>query len=112
MNWKKDRNISANKSIPFWSPFRVHLMAKTVTKVPSKKAAAPKAAAKASTKAAKPATSKATTKTSAKTPAKAPTKKAVSKASAGGAGSVLTLRNIAEGLSETHEVPKRRPTRC
>lgn len=25
MNWKKDRNISANKSIPFWSPFRVHL---------------------------------------------------------------------------------------
>jgi DNA-binding protein HU-beta len=84
------------------------LMAKTATKVPSKKAAAPKAAAKAPTKAAKPATSKATTKTDTKTPAKAPTKKAVSKASAGTAGCVLTLRNIAERLSETHEVPKRR----
>jgi hypothetical protein len=25
MNWKKDRNIRVNKSIPFRSPFRVHL---------------------------------------------------------------------------------------
>ncbi|MFC5486645.1 HU family DNA-binding protein [Microvirga aerilata] len=97
------------------------LMAKTATKVsskkaPAKKAAAPKAAAKASAKTAKApakaATKAAATKAAAKAPAKkvaskAPAKKAVSKASAGGAASVLTLRNIAERLSETHELPKR-----
>ncbi|MBL0403213.1 HU family DNA-binding protein [Microvirga aerilata] len=96
-------------------------MAKTATKVsskkaPAKKAAAPKAAAKASAKTAKApakaATKAAATKAAAKAPAKkvaskAPAKKAVSKASAGGAASVLTLRNIAERLSETHELPKR-----
>ena len=58
-------------------------MAKTATKTaPAKKAAAPKPAA---TKAAK-------------RPAKASAEKA---------SSILTLRNIAERLSETHELPKR-----
>ncbi len=95
-------------------------MAKTATKVsskkaPAKKAAAPKAAAKASAKAAKApakaatkaAASKAATKGASKAAVKAPAKKVASKASAGGAASVLTLRNIAERLSEMHEVPKR-----
>jgi DNA-binding protein HU-beta len=99
-------------------------MAKTATKVsskkaPAKKAAAPKAAGKASAKAAKApakaatkaAASKAATKTASKTASKAapkaPAKKVAGKASAGGAASVLTLRNIAERLSEMHEVPKR-----
>ena len=95
-------------------------MAKTATKVsskkaPAKKAAAPKAAAKASAKAAKApakaatkaAASKTAAKGAAKGAAKAPAKKAASKASAGGTASVLTLRNIAERLSEMHEVPKR-----
>ncbi len=95
-------------------------MAKTATKVsskkaPAKKAAAPKAAAKASAKAAKApakaatkaAASKAATKTASKAAAKAPAKKVAGKASAGGTASVLTLRNIAERLSEMHEVPKR-----
>jgi DNA-binding protein HU-beta len=104
--------------------FTVHekefLMAKTATKVsskkaPAKKAAAPKAAAKASAKTAKApakaatkaAASKAATKGASKAAVKAPAKKVASKASAGGAASVLTLRNIAERLSEMHEVPKR-----
>ncbi len=95
-------------------------MAKTATKVsskkaPAKKAAAPKAAAKASAKTAKApakaatkaAASKAATKGASKAAVKAPAKKVASKASAGGAASVLTLRNIAERLSEMHEVPKR-----
>ena len=95
-------------------------MAKTATKVsskkaPAKKAAAPKAAAKASAKTAKApakaatkaAASKAATKGASKATVKAPAKKVASKASAGGAASVLTLRNIAERLSEMHEVPKR-----
>ena len=66
-------------------------MAKTATKTttkkaPAKKAAAPKSAApKAAAKAAKK-------------PAKASAEKA---------SSILTLRNIAERLSETHELPKR-----
>ncbi len=95
-------------------------MAKTATKVsskkaPAKKAAAPKAAAKASAKTAKApakaatkaAASKAATKGASKAAVKTPAKKVASKASAGGAASVLTLRNIAERLSEMHEVPKR-----
>ena len=95
-------------------------MAKTATKVsskkvPAKKAAAPKAAAKASAKAVKApakaatkaAASKTATKSASKAATKAPAKKVASKASAGGAASVLTLRNIAERLSEMHEVPKR-----
>jgi DNA-binding protein HU-beta len=58
----------------------------TTKKAPAKKAAAPKSAApKAAAKAAK---------------------KPV-KASAEKASSILTLRNIAERLSETHELPKR-----
>ena len=81
-------------------------MAKTATKVsstkaPAKKAAAPKAAAKASGKAAK-VPAKAAGKASAP---KATTK--TTKASAAGTASVLTLRNLAERLSETHELPKR-----
>jgi DNA-binding protein HU-beta len=58
----------------------------TTKKAPAKKAAAPKSAApKAAAKAAKK-------------PAKASAEKA---------SSILTLRNIAERLSETHELPKR-----
>ena len=81
-------------------------MAKTATKVsstkaPAKKAAAPKAAAKASGKAAKvPA------KTAGKASAPKATTKAT-KASAAGTASVLTLRHLAEQLSEAHELPKR-----
>jgi DNA-binding protein HU-beta len=66
------------------------------TKAPAKKAAASKAAAKASGKAAE---------VPAKTGSKATAPKA--KASAGGTASVLTLRHLAEQLSEAHELPKR-----
>ncbi len=83
-------------------------MAKTATKVsstkaPAKKAAAPKAAAKASGKAANvPA------KTAGKAAApKATARAAATKASAAGTASVLTLRHLAEQLSEAHELPKR-----
>jgi DNA-binding protein HU-beta len=90
-------------------------MAKTATKVsskkaPAKKAAAPKAAAKATSKAAKaPAkTAKkvAAPKAAGKASAKASVKK-TAKASAASASPILTLRNIADRLSEMHEVPKR-----
>jgi DNA-binding protein HU-beta len=58
----------------------------TIKEAPAKKAAAPKSVApKAATKA-----------------AKKPAKTSAEKAS-----SILTLRNIAERLSETHEMPKR-----
>lgn len=83
-------------------------MAKTTTKVsstkaPAKKAAAPKAAAKASGKAANvPA------KTAGKAAApKATARAAATKASAASTASVLTLRHLAEQLSEAHELPKR-----
>jgi DNA-binding protein HU-beta len=66
-------------------------MAKTATKTTTKKAPAKKAAAPKS--AAPQAAPKA-----AKKPAKAPADKA---------SPILTLRHIAERLSETHEVPKR-----
>jgi DNA-binding protein HU-beta len=90
-------------------------MAKTATKVskkaPAKKAAAPKAAAKASSKAAK-ASAKAPAKAASKAAAtKAPAKKAsvknVAKASSSASSPILTLRHIAEKLSELHELPKR-----
>jgi DNA-binding protein HU-beta len=89
------------------------LMAKTATKVskkaPAKKAAAPKAAAKATSKTAKApakaAGKAAATKAASKT-SKAPVKK-TAKASASSASPILTLRNIADRLSEMHEVPKR-----
>jgi len=90
-------------------------MAKTATKVskkaPAKKAAAPKAAAKASSKAAK-APAKAASKVASKAAAtKAPAKKAavkkVAKASSSASSPILTLRHIAEKLSELHEMPKR-----
>ena len=81
------------------------LMAKTATKVskkaPAKKAAAPKAAAKATSKTAK-APAKAAKKASAKTAVKK-----TAKSSAATASPILTLRHIAERLSELHEVPKR-----
>ena len=73
-------------------------MAKTATKV-SKKAAAPKAAAKAKT-------AKAPAKAAKKASAKTAVKK-TAKASAATASPILTLRHIAERLSELHEVPKR-----
>ncbi|MFL5023787.1 MAG: HU family DNA-binding protein [Microvirga sp.] len=90
-------------------------MAKTATKVskkaPAKKAAAPKAAAKASSKAAK-ASAKAPAKAASKAAAtKASAKKAsvkkVAKASSSASSPILTLRHIAEKLSELHELPKR-----
>ncbi|WP_099513030.1 HU family DNA-binding protein [Microvirga ossetica] len=83
-------------------------MAKTATKVskkapakkaPAKKAAAPKAAAKAKT-------AKAPAKAAKKASAKTAVKK-TAKASAATASPILTLRHIAERLSELHEVPKR-----
>jgi DNA-binding protein HU-beta len=74
------------------------LMAKTATKV-SKKAPAPKAAAKAKT-------AKAPAKAAKKASAKTAVKK-TAKASAATASPILTLRHIAERLSELHEVPKR-----
>ncbi|MEE1656984.1 HU family DNA-binding protein [Microvirga sp. CF3062] len=89
-------------------------MAKTATKVsskkaPAKKAAAPKAAAKAKSKTAKApakaAGKAAATKAASKT-SKASVKK-TAKASASSASPILTLRNIADRLSEMHEVPKR-----
>jgi DNA-binding protein HU-beta len=82
------------------------LMAKTATKVskkaPAKKAAAPKAAAKASSKAAK-----APAKAASKAPAKKASVKKVAKASSSASSPILTLRHIAEKLSELHELPKR-----
>jgi DNA-binding protein HU-beta len=86
-------------------------MAKTATKVskkaPAKKAAAPKAAAKASSKAAK-ASAKAASKAAAtKASAKKASVKKVAKASSSASSPILTLRHIAEKLSELHELPKR-----
>ncbi|MDF2970969.1 MAG: DNA-binding protein [Microvirga sp.] len=88
-------------------------MAKTATKVskkaPAKKAAAPKAAAKATSKTAK-APAKAAGKAAATKAASKTSKAAVkktAKASASSASPILTLRNIADRLSEMHEVPKR-----
>lgn len=86
-------------------------MAKTATKVskkaPAKKAAAPKAAAKASSKAAK-APAKAASKAAAtKASAKKASVKKVAKASSSASSPILTLRHIAEKLSELHELPKR-----
>ncbi|MBM1171788.1 HU family DNA-binding protein [Microvirga arabica] len=88
-------------------------MAKTATKVskkaPAKKAAAPKAAAKATSKTAK-APAKAAGKAAATKAASKTSKAAVkktAKASTSSASPILTLRNIADRLSEMHEVPKR-----
>jgi DNA-binding protein HU-beta len=85
-------------------------MAKTATKVsskkaPAKKAAAPKAAAKA-TKVAKAPAKAASKAAASKATKKAPVKK-TTKASAATTSPILTLRNIAERLSELHELPKR-----
>jgi DNA-binding protein HU-beta len=79
-------------------------MAKTATKTTTKtasarKAAAPKSAAVAK-KPARAASAKAATKAAPKAAAK--TAKAAASTSA-----ILTLRHIAERLSETHELPKR-----
>ena len=74
-------------------------MAKTATKTTTKKAPAKKAAA------AKSAAPRAAAK-AAKAPARGAAKKPA-KASAEKASPILTLRNIAERLSETHEMPKR-----
>jgi DNA-binding protein HU-beta len=76
-------------------------VAKTATKkAPARKAAATKAPAKAAKKPAKAAASKTAAKSTAKA-AKKPVKAAAS------ANGILTLRNIAETLSEMHELPKR-----
>jgi DNA-binding protein HU-beta len=79
-------------------------MAKAATKTTAKKAPARKAAATRSTATTAAASKLSTSKTGAKAPAKAATKTA--KASAEKM-TVLTLRHIAERLSETHELPKR-----
>jgi DNA-binding protein HU-beta len=86
-------------------------VAKTATKVSSKQTPAKKAATRAATKTskavkapAKSAGKTAAAKTSARS-SKAPVK--ATKASASATASILTLRNIAERLSELHEVPKR-----
>jgi DNA-binding protein HU-beta len=87
-------------------------VAKTATKVSSKKTPAKKAATKAATKTSAKA-AKAPAKSAGKTAAakasarssRAPVK--ATKASASATAAILTLRNIAERLSELHEVPKR-----
>jgi DNA-binding protein HU-beta len=79
-------------------------VAKTATKTTVKKAPARKAAAPKTTATKARASKASASKTVAKAPAKAATKAA--KASAEKA-TVLTLRNIAERLSEAHELPKR-----
>jgi DNA-binding protein HU-beta len=95
-------------------------MAKAATKTTTKKAPARKAAAPKTT-ATKAAASKASATKTVKAPARAATKaarsaaskatsKAAAKASPAPAGSILTLRHIAERLSETHELPKRQAT--
>jgi DNA-binding protein HU-beta len=85
-------------------------VAKTATKTTAKKASTRKAAASKSA----PAQAAKASGTAAKRPTKAAAPKATTKApskaakkSAGPAGSILTLRYIAEQLSEAHELPKR-----
>jgi len=65
-------------------------MAKTATKTTTKKALARKAAT-----------------TAAKKPAKVAAAKAAKKSTGASASPILTLRHIAEQLSEAHELPKR-----
>jgi DNA-binding protein HU-beta len=84
-------------------------MAKTVTKTTTKtasarKAATPKSAvpkAAAAKKPAKAAPAKSATRAASKVAARS------AKTSAGKTSAILTLRHIAEQLSETHELPKR-----
>ena len=96
-------------------------MAKTATKkAPARKAAAPKTAAKKSAATKTAATKAAATKTAAKAvkkTAKAAAPKTTAKAAAKAvkkpvkavttSNGILTLRNIADTLSEMHELPKR-----
>jgi len=82
-------------------------VAKTATKTTAKKASARKAAASKSA----PAKAAKTAGTAAKKSSKATVPKAASKVAKKSTGSsavsVLTLRHIAERLSEAHELPKR-----
>ena len=86
-------------------------MAKAATKTTTKKAPARKAAASKSV----PAKAARATGAAAKSPAKAAAPKATSKAASkvakkstgSSASPILTLRHIAEQLSEAHELPKR-----
>jgi DNA-binding protein HU-beta len=82
-------------------------MAKASTKTATKKTAAPKAAASKSTPS-KASASKGVAKVSAKA-VKASSQKASTKAAKSSTekATVLSLRNIAERISETHELPKR-----
>ncbi|MXQ11075.1 HU family DNA-binding protein [Microvirga makkahensis] len=98
-------------------------MAKTATKkAPARKAAATKATKAPAKKAAAKTTAKAVAKPAAKKPAKAAASKAPAKISAKtsakavakkpvkgpvSSNGILTLRHIAEALSEMHELPKR-----
>jgi DNA-binding protein HU-beta len=82
-------------------------MAKASTKTATKKTAAPKAVASKSTPS-KASASKGVAKVSAKA-VKASSQKASTKAAKSSTekATVLSLRNIAERISETHELPKR-----
>ncbi len=80
--------------------------AKTTTRTaPARKAAALKSAAPKTAAAGKKAANAAGSKAAAKVGTKEA--KTSAKASAGTASPILTLRHIAERLSETHELPKR-----
>jgi DNA-binding protein HU-beta len=102
--------LLSDNSVAFRGNFQ---MAKTATKTTTKtasarKAAAPKTAAVAK-KPAKAASAKAAPKSVAsKATAKTATKVATKSAKAASpTGAILTLRHLAERLSETHELPKR-----
>jgi DNA-binding protein HU-beta len=96
-----DMSLAHRKELP---------VAKTATKTTTKKAPAGKAAAsKAAPKAAasKSAASKSAASKSAASKSAAKAAKKPAKAAAAKASPILTLRNIAERLSEAHELPKR-----
>jgi DNA-binding protein HU-beta len=78
-------------------------VAKTPTKTAAKKAPARKAAASKSV----PAKVSAAASAAGKRPTKAAAPKAAKKSTGSSASPILTLRNIAEQLSEAHELPKR-----
>jgi DNA-binding protein HU-beta len=86
-------------------------MAKTATKTTAKKAPARKAAASKSVSAKAAGASRAEAKRSSKAAAPKSAAKAAAKvakkAGSPSAGPILTLRHIAEQLSEAHELPKR-----
>ena len=79
-------------------------MAKAATKITSTKAAARKSAPAKTAASKSPARRAVTSKAAAKAPSKAAKKPAKAAATT---AAVLTLRHLAESLSQTHEMPKR-----